>query len=89
MAAKSEFPTLIRLGKQAREDGATKATTSLGDVVEALIGALLLDGGLRRPSASSCKIWDADLAEQRKAPQHPKSALQELGRGQGLQGARL
>ena len=36
-------PSLIRLGKQAREDGATGRDNVVGDVVEALLGALLLD----------------------------------------------
>ena len=39
-------PALIRLGKQAREDGASQSENVVGDVVEALIGALFLDGGI-------------------------------------------
>ena len=39
-------PALIRLGKQAREDGANQSDNVVGDVVEALIGALFIDGGL-------------------------------------------
>ena len=37
------LPGLINLGKQAREDGAQQSDNVIGDVVEALIGALLLD----------------------------------------------
>ena len=40
------IPALVRLGKQAREDGASQSENVVGDVVEALIGALLLDGGM-------------------------------------------
>ena len=40
------LPPLIQLGKQARDDGASNSDNVVGDVVEALIGALLLDGGL-------------------------------------------
>ena len=29
------------------------------------------------------KIWEPHVAEQRKAPQHPKSALQELAAARG------
>src|ERR1700745_2718138 len=32
-------PALVRLGKQAREDGANESDNVVGDVVEALIGA--------------------------------------------------
>ena len=36
----------LRLGKQARGDGAQLSTYVLGDVVEALIGALFIEAGL-------------------------------------------
>jgi ribonuclease-3 len=72
------LPTMVRLGKQAREDGATQSDNVLGDVVESLIGALLLDGGLEAAKRFILDIWEPHLAEQRRAPEHPKSALQEL-----------
>ena len=71
-------PALVRLGKQAREDGAGQSGNVLGDVVEALIGALYLDGGMAAAEPFILKLWGADLSNQRRAPQHPKSALQEL-----------
>ena len=77
-------PALIRLGKQAREDGASQSDNVVGDVVEALIGALYLDGGLDVAKRFILKLWEADLATQRRAPQHPKSALQELAASKGV-----
>jgi ribonuclease-3 len=71
-------PALIRLGKQAREDGASQSGNVVGDVVEALIGALFLDGGMDVAEQFILKLWEPDLTSQRRAPQHPKSALQEL-----------
>lgn len=71
-------PALVRLGKQAREDGASQSENVVGDVVEALIGALVIDGGLEAAQRFILQIWEPHLAEQRKAPKHPKSALQEL-----------
>jgi ribonuclease-3 len=71
-------PAIVRLGKQAREDHATQRDNVLGDVVEALIGALLLDGGLEAAERFILRIWEPHLAGQRGAPEHPKSALQEL-----------
>ncbi|MEO8455450.1 MAG: ribonuclease III [Sphingomicrobium sp.] len=76
-------PKLVRLGKQAREDGASQSENVVGDVVEALIGALLLDGGLEAAERFIRGIWGPHLAEQRKAPHHPKSALQELAAAKG------
>ena len=72
------IPELVRLGKQAREDGANQSENVVGDVVEALIGALLIDGGVDAAERFVARIWEPHLAEQRKAPKHPKSALQEL-----------
>jgi ribonuclease-3 len=72
------LPSLVRLGKQAREDGATQSDNVIGDVVEALIGALLIDGGMTAAEQFVARAWEPHLAEQRKAPKHPKSALQEL-----------
>ena len=55
-AARSAFRRIIRLGKQAREDGASQSDNVVGDVVEALIGALLLDGGLDTAEPSSAGL---------------------------------
>ena len=77
-------PGLIRLGKQAREDGASQSENVVGDVVEALIGALFLDGGVEVARRFILKLWEPDLAMQRRAPQHPKSALQELAAAKGV-----
>ncbi len=72
------IPSIVHLGKQAREDGASQSENVVGDVVEALIGALVIDGGLDAAQMFIARIWEPHLAEQRKAPKHPKSALQEL-----------
>jgi ribonuclease-3 len=72
------IPGLVRLGKQAREDGATQSENVIGDVVEALIGALVIDGGFEAAERFIDRLWGSHLTEQRKAPKHPKSALQEL-----------
>lgn len=76
-------PALIRLGKQAREDGANQSENVVGDVVEALIGALFIDGGIEAAERFILKLWEPDLASQHRAPLHPKSALQELAAAKG------
>jgi len=77
------LPKLIRLGKQAREDGATRSDNVVGDVVEALLGALLLDAGLDKAEALVRQLWAPYLDSQKKAPQHPKSLLQEVAAARG------
>ena len=70
-------PAHLRLGKQARDDGAADSDNVLGDVVEALIGALYLDAGLDAARGFVRAAWGDRVAGGRAAPQHPKSALQE------------
>lgn len=73
-----DLPRYIRLGKQAREDHAQMSENVIGDVVEAMIGAIYLDGGIERADAFVKTNWGPFLEGQRKAPEHPKSALQEV-----------
>lgn len=68
---------LIRLGKQARDDGGAGSTNILGDVVEALIGALYIDGGLSVARAFVERHWADRIGAISEAPRHPKSELQE------------
>jgi len=66
----------MRLGKQARDDGAFQSDNVLGDVVEALIGALYLDSGLDAAERFIHRVWERHVSNA-QAPKHPKSALQE------------
>ena len=67
----------VRLGKQARDDGASDSDNVLGDVVEAMLGALYLEAGLEAASAFVRRAWAERVSSMDKAPKHPKSALQE------------
>ncbi|MEA3008568.1 MAG: ribonuclease [Sphingomonadales bacterium] len=72
----------LRLGKQAREDGAFESDNVIGDAVEALIGALYLDSGLDDAMAFIRRAWGDRVSARDEAPQHPKSALQEWAAAQ-------
>lgn len=70
------LPDHVRLGKGA------KATTRdsdhvLGDVVEALLGALYLEAGLDAARGWVRRRWDARIHAASTAKKHPKAALQE------------
>ncbi len=78
------LPAVIRLGKQARDDGAAWSDNVVGDVVEALIGAIYVESGLEPASALIRRLWAPLVEEQRRAPKHPKSALQELAAARDL-----
>ena len=70
-------PIHVRLGKQARDDGAADSGNVLGDVLEALIGALFIDGGMEKARAFINSAWAEHVNSEQPAPKHPKSALQE------------
>jgi ribonuclease III len=67
----------MRLGKQARDDGAKESDYVLGDMAEALIGAIYLDLGLDAARSFIERNWRPMLEAAQSAPKHPKSALQE------------
>ncbi|WP_375398863.1 ribonuclease III [uncultured Sphingomonas sp.] len=67
----------LRLGKQARDDGAGDSANVLGDVMESLLGALYLDGGYPPARDFIRRAWHDRVHADARAPQHPKSALQE------------
>ncbi|MCM8557202.1 ribonuclease III [Sphingomicrobium sediminis] len=77
-------PDHIRLGRQAREDQAQHGDNVIGDVVEALLGALYLDAGLDACTQFVQANWKPWVDGQKKAPLHPKSALQELAAARKL-----
>ena len=80
------LPALIRLGRQAREDGANWGDNVVGDVVEGLIGALYIDGGYEAAERFVRGSWKEFVDEQHGAPKHPKSKLQELVAARGAKG---
>ena len=77
IARAAGVPKHLILGKQARDDGAADSDNVLGDVMEALIGALYLEGGLEEARTLVRRLWGDRVDTQTSAPRHPKSALQE------------
>nr|WP_240481645.1 ribonuclease III [Novosphingobium fuchskuhlense] len=71
----------IRLGKQARGDGAGQSDNVLGDVMEALIGALFLERGFDAARGFVRSAWEPAMAGGAGQRKHPKAALQEWAAG--------
>ena len=67
----------LRLGKQAQDDGVFESEYVLGDVTEALIGALFLDAGLGAARDFIRTRWGDRVDRCAAPPKHPKAALQE------------
>jgi ribonuclease-3 len=72
-----DLASQMRLGKQARDDGAFESDNVLGDMVESLIGALWLEAGYETAKAFVHAAWGDRVNRRDSAPLHPKSALQE------------
>jgi ribonuclease III len=85
IALSMELPRFLRVAKG--EQAATqRSQTVLSDALEALIGALYLDGGLAVAQACIMRHWQEPLALQTQAEQlaDPKTILQEWAQGKGL-----
>jgi ribonuclease-3 len=78
IARELDLGVQVKFGKQARDDGAADSDNVLGDVVEALIGALYLEAGLESARSFIRRAWSDRVSTRDKAPKHPKSELQEL-----------
>lgn len=71
----------VRLGKQARDDGAADSENVLGDVMESLLGASFLESGFDATRDLIQRFWASQLDGRVGKSKHPKSALQEWAAG--------
>lgn len=71
----------MRLGKQARDDGGADSDNILGDVMEALIGALFVERGYDAARGLVRKLWAGPMRGGAGQAKHPKAALQEWAAG--------
>mgnify|MGYP000227025502 CR=1 FL=1 len=75
------LPEHMRLGKQARDDGAADSDNVLCDTIEALLGASLLESGFPATRDIVLVIWRSAFEGHAGRAKHPKSALQEWAAG--------
>lgn len=71
----------LRLGKQARDDGAAASDNVLGDVMEALLGASFVESGFDATRDLVRALWRELVEGHAGRSKHPKSALQEWAAG--------
>lgn len=71
----------VRMGKQAREDGAHDSENVLGDIMESLIGANYLEAGFDVTRDLIKALWTDAFNGSTGRSKHPKSALQEWAAG--------
>ena len=84
LASRLELPTVVQFGSGLTEGSVGPAV--LADALEAVLGALLLDGGWRSFRAAVNRLFSPLLATLNPAQlplEEPKSTLQELAQQQG------
>lgn len=74
----------IILGATEKQKGVQRITSVLGDVVEALIGAIYLDGGLEPARGFILRSWAEMLAKAPASLKDAKTFVQEWALAQGL-----
>jgi len=75
---------LVIIGAGERAKGMNLNRTVLGDVMEALVAAVYLDGGLEEARRFVLRCWDGLLRQPRVAVKDPKTFLQEWALGRAL-----
>ena len=75
---------LVMIGGSERAKGMHLNRTMLGDVMEALIAAIYLDGGLEAAKGFILANWAPFLAQPRRADKDAKTFLQEWALGHSL-----
>lgn len=73
----------IRVGQKEKAQGMATQTVILGDVMESVLGAMYLDGGLEPARALIMRLWDERLSNRTKLVKDAKSFLQEWALAQG------
>ena len=74
----------IKLGAVGAGAGARLRKSVLGDICEAVIGAVYLDGGYEAASEFVARNWTERMKKPRQPLRDPKTVLQEWAQGKGL-----
>lgn len=75
---------LILSSGEARSGGRAKSTI-LANAMEAVLGAVFLDGGYREAHGVIARLWQEQLISGGEVPLDAKTALQEWVQGQGFE----
>lgn len=79
-----EIGPFIKFSKGELEAGGAGSASALGDVIEALLGAVYLDGGMAPAEALARKLWEPMLSLDLSPPRDAKTALQEWSQARSL-----
>ena len=83
LAKEIGLANLLTLGKSVTRTTARQKDKILGNAIEALIGAIFLDGGFKTAREVVLQIWKKQIETVRDIEAHAKTALQELLQSRG------
>lgn len=78
------FEEAIKLGSVGAGAGARLRKSALGDICEAVIGAIFLDGGYKSAVSFVERNWTERMRKPVRPLRDPKTVLQEWAQGKGL-----
>jgi ribonuclease-3 len=86
IAEELDLGNLVYLGPGERKAGGHRRQSILADSVEAIVGAVLLDGGVEPMDAMVKRLWQPRMGglDPRSVNKDPKTRLQEYLQSQGL-----
>ncbi len=84
IAARLALPAVLAVAPGEARAGVGKRASVLADAMEAVIGALYLDGGLAAARDFVRAAFATEMANQSAPPKDAKTALQEWAQGRGL-----
>jgi ribonuclease-3 len=86
IAGQLGLPAALSVAPGESRAGVRELATVLADAMEALIGALYLDGGLDPARQFVRRAWEVSMSDLAEPPKDPKTGLQEwlLARGMKL-----
>ena len=79
-----DLGSLIHLGRGEESTGGRDKSSILADTMEAVIGAVFLDGGYAAAAEFVKRNWTERMHKPRRPLRDPKTVLQEWAQGKGL-----
>ena len=84
VATELDLAKYVRMGKGPKKGTAWATPSVLGDVCEAVIGAVYSDGGLAAAKGLVARCWEPRIAATSEAHRDPKTELQEWAHRRGF-----
>lgn len=83
-ALSKDLAAHMQLSDSEAAGGGRTTPTNVEDMVEALFGAIFLDGGMNAVESTFGTYWESQAKDVKEPPRDPKTALQEWLQARGM-----